>query len=175
MSCKNTDKYIQRVKKCPKLLRRLWRILRKIWAKGSIPPNWRLAEGCFIKKEGRSSTVGQFRTISLLSVECKIFFSVLAKRLTSYMTQNKYINTSIQKGGIPGFSGCLEHTSMISQLIWEAKRKKGDLTAVWLDLSNAYGSVPHDLIFEGLQHYFITEAIQNMISSYLREFKIRFT
>ena len=110
-------------KKCPKLLRRLWRILRKIWAKGSIPPSWRLAEGCFIPKEEKSSTVSQFRTISLLSVECKIFFSVLARRLTSYMTKNNYINTSIQKGGIPGFSGCLEHTSMISQLIWEAKRK----------------------------------------------------
>lgn len=111
-------------KKCPKLLKRLWKTMRKIWAKGTIPPSWKLAEGCFVPKEEGSSTISQFRTISLLNVECKIFFSVLARRITTYMMQNHYINPSIQKGGIPGFSGCLEHTSMITQLIQEAKRKK---------------------------------------------------
>ncbi|KAG1925127.1 hypothetical protein F2P79_025744 [Pimephales promelas] len=162
-------------KHCPQLLKRLWRILRKIWAKGSVPPSWKLAEGCFVPKEEGSSSIAQFRTISLLSVECKIFFSVLAKRLTSYMTQNQYINTSIQKGGVPGFSGCLEHTSMITQLIQEAKQKKSDLTVIWLDLANAYGSVPHDLIQEGLDHYHIPMAIRDMISSYLGGIKLRFT
>nr|XP_033488803.1 uncharacterized protein LOC117260806 [Epinephelus lanceolatus] len=160
-------------KKCPKLLRRLWKIMRKIWAKGTIPPSWKLAEGCFVPKEEGSSAISQFRTISLLNVECKIFFSALARRITSYMTQNHYINTSIQKGGIPGFSGCLEHTSMISQLIREAKQNRSDLTVVWLDL--AYGSIPHDLIQEGLDHYYIPVAIQDMITTYLAGFKLRFT
>ena len=150
-------------------------ILRKIWAKGTIPASWKLAEGCIVPKEEGSSAIAQFRTISLLSVECKIFFSVLAKRITSYMTQNHYINTSIQKVGIPGFSGCLEHTSMISQLIKEAKKKKSDLTVVWLDLSNMYGSIPHNLIQEGLNHYYIPASIQGLISGYLTGFRLRFT
>lgn len=83
-------------KQCPQLLKRLWRILRKIWAKGSVPPSWKLAEGCFVPKEEGSSSIAQFRTIFLLSVECKIFFSVLAKRLTSYMIQksiHQYFHT----------------------------------------------------------------------------------
>ncbi|GAA6102828.1 uncharacterized protein LOC120495048 [Tachysurus ichikawai] len=36
--------------------------------------------------------------------------------------------TSIQKGDVEGFSGCLEHTGVLSQLIQEAKEKKGSLT-----------------------------------------------
>nr|XP_023657820.1 uncharacterized protein LOC111838758 [Paramormyrops kingsleyae] len=108
-------------KKCPLLLRRLWKLLRKIWVKGRIPVSWRVAEGCFVPKEKDSSEISQFRTISLLSVEAKIFFSVLARRMTTYMTENGYVDTSIQKGGIPGFSGCLEHTAILSHLIQEAK------------------------------------------------------
>ena len=93
-------------KKCPRLLRKLWQLIKIIWKKGTIPEDWQRAEGCFIPKEEDARDISQFRTISLLSVEGKIFFSVLARRMTSYMTGNGYINTSIRKGAIPGFSGC---------------------------------------------------------------------
>ena len=49
---------------------------------------------------------------------------------------NSYIDTSIQKAGIPGFSGCID-TRVISQLIKEAKKNKKNFAAVWLDLPNA--------------------------------------
>ncbi len=39
------------------------------------------AKGCFVPKETDSSEINQFQAISLLSVEGKIFFSVLAKRI----------------------------------------------------------------------------------------------
>ncbi|XP_059378226.1 uncharacterized protein LOC132114105 [Carassius carassius] len=161
-------------KKCPMLLRRLWKLFRRIWRKGTIPSGWKKAEGCFVPKEENSSTIDQFRTISLLSVEGKIFFSVLAKRMTSYMTENGYINTAIQKGGIPGFSGCLEHTGVLSQMIREAKASKGNLTVVWLDLANAYGSIPHALIHTALDHYHIPQHIKRMITSYFGGIQLRF-
>ena len=161
-------------KKCPLLLRRLWKILRTIWAKGHIPTTWRVSEGCFVPKEKDSSVISQFRTISLLSVEAKIFLSVVAKRITTYMTENGYVNTAIQKGGIPGFSGCLEHTNILSHLIQEAKGSKGNLTVVWLDLANAYGSMPHSLIDKAMEHYHIPDKIRQMINSYLGSFNLRF-
>lgn len=68
-------------KKCPNLLRRLWKLLKRVWKKRSVPPIWQKAEGCFVPKEEGSVCIGQFRTISLLSTECKIFFSVVAKRM----------------------------------------------------------------------------------------------
>lgn len=161
-------------KRCPMLLRRLWKLLRRIWTKGIIPASWKGAEGCFVPKEMDSSDISQFRTISLLSVECKVFFSVLAKRMTTYMVKNKYVDTSVQKGGIPGFSGCLEHTGILNQLIREAKGNKGNLTVVWLDLANAYGSIPHGLINMAMEHYHIPHHTRGIITSYFGGFKLRF-
>lgn len=161
-------------KMCPLLLRRLWNLLKVIWRKGIIPDEWLHAEGIFTPKEKNSKHISQFRTISLLNVEGKIFFAILARRLTTYLTTNGYIDTTVQKGGVPGFSGCVEHTSAISQLIREAKVNKSDLTVVWLDLANAYGSIPHKLIESALQYYHIPEHIQGMINAYFSGMKLRF-
>ena len=114
-------------KMCPKLLRRLWNLLKVIWRKGKVPECWQQAEGIFTPKEKGSKHVTDFRTISLLNVEGKMFFAVLARRMPTFLTANQYIDTSVQKGGVPGFSGCLEHTSAISQIIREAKVNNKDL------------------------------------------------
>ena len=106
------------------LLWKLWQLFRVIWKKGAIPECWKEAEGCFVPKEKNSLTINQFGTISLLNVEVKMYMSALAKRISGYMVENSYIDTSIQKAGIPGVSGCIEHTSVISQLIKEVKKGK---------------------------------------------------
>lgn len=76
-----------------------------------------------------------------MNVEGKIFFSVIAKRMIKFLLQNNYIDTNCQKAGVPGFSGCTEHATLIWDQIQSAKRDKKDLHVVWLDLENAYGSV----------------------------------
>lgn len=103
----------------------------------------------WITKKENSKNISQFTIISLLSVKGKIFFSILSQRLTEL--ENSYINTSVQKGGIPGVSGCLEHTGVVTQLIREAREGKGDLTVLWLDLANVYGFIPHKLVELPLQ------------------------
>ena len=78
-------------------------------------------------------------------------------------------------GGISGFSGCVEHTSALSQLIREARIRNGDLTLVWLDLANAYGSIPHPLISVALEHYHIPDQAQKLVKSYFGDIRLRFT
>jgi hypothetical protein len=162
-------------KMCPRLVRRLWILLKTVWKKGKVPDCWKQAEGIFIPKEKNSRTVEEFRTISLLNVEGKIFFAILARRMTSYITENQYVDTSVQKGGVPGFSGCVEHTSCITQLIREARMNNKDLTVVWLDLANAYGSIPHKLIEVALHHYHIPDHVKGLITEYLEGIHLRFT
>ncbi|GFO18905.1 polyprotein [Plakobranchus ocellatus] len=118
------------------------------------------AEGVHIPKEQDSRGINQFRPISLLNVEGKIFFSVMASRLTKYLTENRYINTSVQKGGIPGVSGCLEHATMIWEATQRPKSEKLNLDVVWLDLANAFGSVSHEMIQLALRMYHVPEVIQ---------------
>ncbi|XP_035688709.1 LOW QUALITY PROTEIN: uncharacterized protein LOC118424272 [Branchiostoma floridae] len=124
-------------------------------------------------QEEESSKVDQFRLISLLSVEGKIFFKIVAQRLIKYLLDNQYIDTSVQKGGVPGVPGCLEHTGVVTQLIREAKENRGDLAVLWLDLANAYGSIPHKLVETALTRHHVPESIQNLILDYYSNFWLR--
>ena len=133
-------------KNCPTVLEQLVCLLQRAWWEGYVAQEWCLADGVWITKEENSIGVGSFRPISLLNVKGKIFFGVIARRMTSFLLQNKYINTSVQKAGIPGFPGCLEHTQMIWNSLMTAKHEKKELHVVWLDLANAYGSMPHNCI-----------------------------
>ena len=45
---------------------------------GIIPKAWHRAEGVVIPKEKESTDISQFRPISLLNVEGKIYFSLVA-------------------------------------------------------------------------------------------------
>ena len=162
-------------KKCPGLARLLFGYLKGLWRKNIISKTWREAEGVFIPKEDGAKELNEFRTISLLNVEGKLFFAMKAERLLRYALANNYIDTSVQKGGVPDVSGCLEHTSVISQLIREAKANKGDLVVTWLDIANAYGSMPHSLIMTALQNTHVPERMQELVKSYYGEVKIRFS
>ena len=95
-----------------------------------------IAEGAYICKEKNLKDIGHFHLISLLDVERKIFFLVLASTLTRYLLINKYINTLVQKGDVPGIAGCLERGNMIWKAIQKAEANKKGLDVIWLDLAN---------------------------------------
>ncbi|KAL3976498.1 mitochondrial import inner membrane translocase subunit TIM8 [Sarotherodon galilaeus] len=169
-------------KRCPELLRHLWKILKstiKIIVCGSprgrVADQWRYAEGVWIPKEEDSKNINQFRSISLLSVEGKVFFSVVSQRLTEFLLRNNYIDPSVQKGGIPGVPGCLEHTGVVTHLIREAHENRGDLAVLWLDLTNAYGSIPHKLVEHALHLHHVPSKIKDLILDYYANFRLRVT
>jgi len=69
-------------KNCPRLLHGVWRSLKVIWRMGKVGHKWRYAKGVWIPKEEETKNISQFRTISLLSVEGKVFSSIVARCLT---------------------------------------------------------------------------------------------
>lgn len=162
-------------KNCPKVLELLWYLMRTAWKMQVIPSEWQRAVAVFIPKEENSKDISQFRNIALLNVEGKIFFSVLARRMTSYLLENGYIDTNCQKAGVPGFPGCVEHSTMIWDKIQKAKREKTDLHVVWLDLANTYGSVPHQLINYAMEFFHIPSCIKNIVASYFNDLQMCFS
>lgn len=113
--------------------------------------------------------ISQFRPICLLNVEGKIFFSVIAQRLSTYLEKNKYVGISVQKAGVPGFSGCFEHTGMIWYQIQVAKKDKRDLHVISLDLPNAFGSVPHELLWESFNFFHVPSSITTLVKAYFQD------
>lgn len=78
-------------KDTPGALKYLWKLMKVAWQKGVIPRAWRRARGILIPKGKNSSSISQFRQISLLNIEGKIFFSVLAQRLSTFLQRNNFV------------------------------------------------------------------------------------
>lgn len=69
--------------------------------------------------------------------------------------------------------GCLGHTGVITQLLRVARETKGNLVVLWLDLVNAYGSIPHKVVESALQRHRVPEGIRKLIIDYYNEFHLR--
>ena len=162
-------------KYCPRLRLRLFLLLKDMWKRKDVAERWAIAEGIYLPKEEESKEIGQFRPISLLNIDGKIMFGIVAKRIIAFATENGFIDESNQKAGIPGIPGCVEHAFSIWNAIKEAKDNKHDLSVVWLDLANAYGSVPHVLIDQAMEFFWIPEPVRMMVRKYYDLFKMRFT
>jgi hypothetical protein len=104
-----------------------------------------------------------------------VFFGILAGRMMAFVQKNGYIDETVQKAEVPGIPGCVEHAFTIWEVIQMAKEEKEDLSVIWLDLANAYGSVPHKLLELAMEHFWIPEVIQRMMMEYYDNFVMRFT
>jgi len=79
----------------------------------------------------------------------KLHSSLLAGRLGNWAVQHQRI-TKAQKGFMPT-DGCAEHNFILQSIMQEARRAKKQCAVAWLDLTNAFGSIPHDTIFTALR------------------------
>ena len=156
-------------KACDDLSRYLYNIMVSCYNSKSVPINWRIAREIYIPKteEPIVSEISHFRSIALLNVEGKIFFGLIAKRLYDHIIlKNKFIDTASQKGCMENTPGCWEHMSMVWAALKDARLAKADVSAIWLDIKNAYGSVPHQLIFLALQRYGVSKHFLELLQSY---------
>ena len=113
------------------------------------------------------SSIKDFRPIAFLNVEGKLFFSMVSKRLEQHVIKNnKFINTSMQKGCMEKVPGCWEHMSMVWSALKEARQNKLSVANIWLDIANAYGSIPHRLIFFALERYGVDKKWIGIIKNY---------
>ena len=67
---------------------------------------------------------------------------------------------------MPGVSGCLEHTTLLTEALWDGHEHQRSICISWLDLRNTFGSVRHSLVQFALRHYHFCELIRKLIRSY---------
>lgn len=70
---------------------------------GSVATVRRRAVAILIPKEQDSSTISQFWSITLLNMKEKVFFSVIAKRMTKFLLSTTTLTQAAKK--LPGFQG----------------------------------------------------------------------
>jgi hypothetical protein len=62
------------------------------------------------------------------------------------MNRKYGVYTDNQKGFIKKTNGCSEHGIMLNELLYDARRKNKNLVVTAIDFTNAFGSVPHEMI-----------------------------
>jgi len=121
-------------------------IFEAVWRLG-IPDAWRGSKTVPIHKKGSTDDYSNYRPISLLSTTYKLFSSVLNQRLCTVASDLGWLSPE-QKGFLPGVNGIQEHTHVLQAAVEDAKTKRKGLAAAWIDMRNAFGSVPHDVLYE---------------------------
>ena len=81
----------------------------------------------------------------------------------NFLNKNGYIESTIQKGFVPGMAGTFEHTYHMAYLINQARAKQRSIVITLLDLKDAFGEVHHNLIRDVLLHHHIPPEIIEII------------
>ena len=93
-------------KKCVAILKLYVVIANKIWVERSIPQEWAIAYMILLSKSDVLDLPTEFRPIALTNCDGKLFFSVIAERMESFMVRNNFIDRKVQKGFLAGIPGC---------------------------------------------------------------------
>ena len=156
-------------KNCTTIRRFLFLIINTCYNTKYVPLQWRAAREVYIPKtaEPDPNNFKDFRALALGNVEGKIFFSLVSRRIFKHVvTKNGNVDKSIQKGCMEATPGCWEPMSMVWAALKESRVHKKSCATIWLDIANAYGSIPHELIFLALKRYGVSDHCITLIRNY---------
>jgi len=162
-------------KRCPILCTYLADLISACWVLKYFPRIWRRASVALIHKKGDTSDPQNFRPIALQPVLGKILNACIRNKIWRFLTSNKLLDTTMQKGFWPGINGVTEHVEQLSYLLNHQKKMKREIYVVLLDLKNAFGEVHHSLIRFSLAHHHVPSDVIGIIMSQYSDFFLTVT
>ena len=130
---------------------------------GTTPESWKRYNSLMLFKKpdeyvpGQNKVLKNFRPIALSKVRYKLLAVTLCKRLSKWLVINKGISYS--QRAVFGRHGVSENTLLVGEAL---KAKK---IVLYLDLSDAFKSVQHSIIFEALKQCKCPEWIVNLLKA----------
>lgn len=125
------------------------------------PSAWKKAMTVLIYKKGDRTDPSNWRPISLCSTLYKMYASCIAARITDWALVGNAI--SKQQKGFMSCEGCYEHNFLLQTILDTVRRSRRQCAVAWLDLSNAFGSIPHEHIFETLAQFGMPETFLSLV------------
>ena len=120
---------------------------------------------------GSDDNPTNFHMISLTLNIGKLYHSLEAQRMIDFMVGNQYLEPLTQKAYIEGINGCVEHVTVVHEIIQHAKLNHKTVHITWFDLEDAFGSVSHMLIPVVKKYYSIPTEITRYISNLYSKLK----
>jgi hypothetical protein len=134
-------------------------------SKGVFPSKLKIAKIIPIFKTGNQSFFTNYRPISLLTNFSKLFEKVMQIRLTLLIEQCEILYTRFQFGFRSNHSTMHSLVSLINNVATAIDRNQ-IAAGVFIDLSKAFDTLDHEILFTKLQHYGIKGVALQWIKSY---------
>lgn len=143
--------------------------LNDILASRKIPRTWKESRVKLIHKgKGKeTSDIGAYRPITILSNILKLFNTILNRRLQNHCEKTLILSES-QNGFRPN-RRTSDHIFTLTQAIEMKNRDKSQLYLAYLDLQQAYDSVPHSRLWEKLEKINIEEDFIKLLKALYAE------
>ena len=126
-----------------------------------VPASWKDSRTCLIYKAGNKEDLSNWRPLSLGNTLGKLYSGILADRVSRWAIEGGRL--SPEQKGFTSHDGCLEHNFVIQSAIDDARFNRRGLCLAFLDLANAFGSVPHEHIFGTLRTLGMPEPLLKVI------------
>ena len=89
--------------------------------------------------------------------------AIIAKRMTSFAIDKDLLSNE-QKSARPSEGG-YEHAFLLESLVNDTRRQPRPLCLAWLDIRNAFGSIPHSALITSLTHMGFPPELVTMIGN----------
>ena len=137
----------------------------RLFLNSHAPQAWKDAIVVPIHKKGKKSDTNNYRPISLTSIVCKVFESVIKDNLMDFLLKNNLLSNA-QHGFLPNKSCVTNLLTMLDN--WTAAIQNGySVDSIYLDFAKAFDSVPHKKLIYKLEKYGIKGKLLAWITDYL--------
>eukprot|EP00731_Ephydatia_muelleri_P013904 Em0007g1214a len=117
-------------------------IMNTCRANGKMPPEWKQSSTILIHKGDDPLALDNWWPIALQNTLYIVYAAVIARRVTSWAVDTGVMSQAQKEG-------CLEHNHLITSVLQDSRKRPAFLT--WLDLKDAYGSVPHEILLKAME------------------------
>ncbi|MCG8113685.1 MAG: reverse transcriptase family protein [Candidatus Thiodiazotropha taylori] len=131
---------------------------------GVFPPCYKDANVSPVPKKGDQAAVSNYRPISLLNSESKLFEKLIFKHLFNHLQANNVLS-SLQSGFIPGDS-TVNQLTFLYHTFCEALDTGKEIRAVFCDISKAFDRVWH----AGLIHKHVAAGVTGEVLNWFKNY-----
>jgi hypothetical protein len=142
-------------------------LIRACIRSGRVMTSWKEARTILLHKKGDREAIENWRPISITNCIYRIFTCLLARAIQA-VNSKVHIFSDNQKGFIAKTNGCSEHGIILNELLHDANRNRDNLVVTAIYFTNAFGSVPHELIMSAMRQRRFPDWSQKIVSSMYR-------
>lgn len=137
-----------------------------------VPRSWADLKMFLLHKKDDPSIVANYRGISLLNCQAKLFTSIIARRISIWAEENCLIPES--QAGFRAGRSCSDNLFVLQTAIHEHIRIPGNhLYCTFVDFKAAFDTVHHEVLWQKLSEYGLSGKLLRILSGFYSQARVQ--